>query len=596
MSLKFNINRPKISDEEIKKQQNFNDLVERFKQQSLKQARGDESWWKNKKIRYSTTIAGITIVCTITYLSLFNSQNKQIKKDETLITKNTGTGAPKETTRKAFINEPSQKLKIPYSVYKINNEQGGNITHHTSSKIKIPKNSFVDKNGKDIIGDVTIEYKEFHDMGDIVVSGIPMTYDSAGTTYNFESAGMFNIKGSQNGEPVFIKPDKVLDVELASSTKDDLFNQYYLDTLKKNWQCLKRDRALMPAKTNSKAVVIAHPQITDPKLEILKREIEHIIPKKIDSVKVVYATKAERLPKAKEPVKPVKLTPGKATFKLEGSNNDFPELAAFDNVIFEVGPENRNYSKELHDITWSDIKISQGPVKGKNYLLNLSYRNRFEKLIVYPVLSGDDYEKAEKIYEQKLENYQDLVTKRTADEKRLMAEMQAKQAAYLAEQKKKQEDYDKEKEKLLAKYNAVEQNELSSNFNSMSLQTKATRLFSISQFGIFNSDCPHVQPREASIIPTFATHDKEKIISPDYIYLVDHTSKVVYSLDKLNGFKISYDPKNTYSICIFNKNKMYLCNKMVFKQTTEMESQKFIVKPLPDSADNLADFKKAIEI
>lgn len=595
MSPKFNIDRPKISDEEIKKHQNFNDLVERFKQQSLKQARGDESWWKNKKIRYSTVIAGITVVCTITYFSLFTSQNKQTKKNETLITQN-NQETSKETIRRAFINEPSQKLKIPYSAYKINNASGGNITHNTSSKIKIPKNSFVDKNGKDIIGDITIEYREFHDAGDVIASGIPMTYDSAGVVYHFESAGMFDIKGSQDGEPVFIKPEKTLEVELASSTKDDRFNQYYLDTLKKNWTCLKRDHPFISSKTNSKTVAPPQPQAENSRLNILKNEIETIIPGKMDSVKVAYTGKVEKLPRAKEPAKPVKSTPGKATFKLDGSYEEFPELSAFNNVIFEVGPENKNYSKDLHDITWSDIKISQGPVKGKNYLLNLIYRNRSEKLIVYPVLSGDDFDKAEKIYGQKLETYQNLVEKRTTDEKRLMAEMQAKQTAYLAEQKKKQEEYDKEKANLLAKYNAIEQNELASNFNTMSAQVKATRLFRLSQFGIFNSDCPHNEPAGASVVPKFVLNEKETILNPDYIYLIDHIRKTVCSLDKLNGFKMNYAPEGIYSICIFNKNKIYLCSKMFFKQATENESTKFIVKPLSDKADNLADFKKAIEI
>ena len=103
MSPKFNIDRPKVSDDELKKQQNFEQLVERFKQQSLKKARGDESWWKSKKIRYSAVIAGVTVVCTITYLSLFTNQ-KQQQTHETLITQN--TTAQKTTTKKEpFVNE-----------------------------------------------------------------------------------------------------------------------------------------------------------------------------------------------------------------------------------------------------------------------------------------------------------------------------------------------------------------------------------------------------------------------------------------------------------------------------------------------------------
>lgn len=597
MSPKFNIDRPKVSDDELKKQQNFEQLVERFKQQSLKKARGDESWWKNKKIRYSAVIAGVTVVCTITYLSLFTKQ-KQQQTHETLITQNSLT--PKTTSKKEpCVKKPSPSLVIPYSTYKVNNAKGGNITHGGATKIKVPKNTFVDKNGKDVIGDVTIEYKEFHDLGDVIVSGIPMAYDSAGIKYNLESAGMFDIRGSQNGEPVFIKPEKTLQVELASATSETKFNQYYLDTIKKNWYYIKQDKAVAPAKKvaiSGTSEFNASKLKEQQKLEVLKHEIEKVIPKKIDSVKVVYATKVQRLPLAKEPAKPAKLTPGRPSFKLDGSYDEFPELSAFNNVVFEVGPENKNYSKDLHDVTWSDVKISQGPVKGKNYMLTLSYRNRSEKLIVYPVLSGDDFEKAQKNHEDKLALYESLVNKRQAEEKRLMSELQAKQSAYLAEQAKKQKAYDEEKARMLARYNVQEQNELSSNFNALNIQVKATRLFSVSQFGIYNSDCPHPVPNGASVVPIFVSSEKDKPVQADHIYLVDHTHKTVYNLDRSNGFKMNYDPNVIYSACIFNKNALYLCSKQSFKQTIEEGSNKFAIDNIKTGTDNLVDFKKALEL
>src|SRR6185436_4301478 len=135
------INRPRVSDEEIEKHQDFDQLVKQFKEQSLKQARGDESWWKDKKIRYSTVIAGITVICTITYLALFNDQKQQNKTNETVITQKNEIKNTKPAGN--FIQSPSQKLKINYSRYTVNNSKGGQLTHSTSSKIKIPKNSFV---------------------------------------------------------------------------------------------------------------------------------------------------------------------------------------------------------------------------------------------------------------------------------------------------------------------------------------------------------------------------------------------------------------------------------------------------------------------
>lgn len=594
MEPKFNIDRPKISDEEIKKHQNFEQLVKQFKQQSLNKAKHDKSWWKSKKVRYSAVIAGITVICTISYLALFKNESKQNTTHETVITQN--NDQQNTPTKKNFISEPSQKLKVNYTSYKINNANGGEIKHPTSSKIKVPVNTFVDKNGKDIIGDVTIEYREFHDAADIIASGIPMAYDSAGKKYTLESAGMFDIKGTQNGEPVFIKKDKKVEVELASANSENKFNQYYLDTVAKNWQYIKKDDQLSILKTQTRSHEKPNDIEANPKLQNLKNQIEVVIPKKIDSVKFVYTRKIDAIPKAKEPAKINKPTPGRPTFYLEGSYKEFPELAAFDNVIFEVGPENKNYRQEMHEITWSDVKVSEGPVKGKNYLLTLTYRKQVEKLVVYPTLTGNDLAKAEKKHEQKFKDYENLVEKKQVEEKRLMAEMEAKQKAYLAEIKMKQEEYDKQRAKLMAEFKQKQEGQLASNFNAMSLQTKATRLFSISSFGIFNSDCPHAEPTGKTITPMFAVNDQSLPVNPDILYMVDHNTKVVYNIAFKEGFKITYEPSNNYSLCIFRNNKLFICNKDQFKATTAKDSNRFTVTELPDAADNLVDFKKALEI
>lgn len=594
MEPKFNIDRPKISDEEIKKHQNFEQLVKQFKQQSLNKARHDKSWWKSKKVRYSAVIAGITVICTISYLTLFKNETNKTKTHETLITQD--TKKENTNTKKNFISEPSQKLKVNYTAYTINNAKGGEIKHPTSSKIKVPKNTFVDKQGKDIIGDVTIEYREFHDAADIIASGIPMAYDSAGTKYNLESAGMFDIKGSQNGQPVFIKKDKTVEVELASTNSENRFNQYYLDTVARNWQYLKKDDRLSVLKPQNKAHEKPNDIESSPKLQNLKNQMEVVIPKRIDSVKFVYTKKIDAVPKPKEPSKIHKATPGRPTFKLDGSYSEFPELAAFNDVVFEVGPENNNYRKDMHEITWSDVKISEGPTKGKNYLLTLTYRKQVEKLIVYPVLSNNDLEKAEKKYQQKFKDYEALVEKRNVEEKRLMAEMEAKQQTYLADLKKKKDEYEKERIKLLVAFKQNEQNQLATNFNSMSTQLKTTRLFNISSFGIFNSDCPHSQPSGKTVTPMFVVNEKGTLINPDLIYMIDHKTKTVYSIAFNDGFKINYDPQSDYSICVFRQNKLYICTKNMFKATADKDSNKFTVNELPESADNLMDFKKALEI
>ncbi|MDX2171951.1 MAG: hypothetical protein SFY56_02450 [Bacteroidota bacterium] len=597
MQPKFNINRPKISDDEINKNKNFEQLVKQFKQQSIQKAKHDKSWWKSKKVRYSAVIAGVTVICTISYFALFNKSNST-KSDEKIITQNKETNVTEvkkeiEGTKKTkFINAPSQNLKINYTAYKITNSKGGEINHPTSSKIKIPKNSFVDKNGKDIVGDVTIEYREFHDIGDVILSGIPMEYDSANIKRNFETAGMFDIKGTQNGEPVFIKSGQSLEVDLASHTDEKKFNQYYLDTIKKTWEYLGND-ILTDEQPVAKKKATTGGLATNPKVEKLKNEIDIIIPKKIDSVKIVYTKKVENLPKAVEPTK-INKPSGKQTFQLDADKKEYPELAAFDNILFEIGDENKNYTKEMSDITWSDVKISEGPQKGKNYLLTLIYRSRKEKLIVYPVLTGKDLVKAQKLYQEKFAQYEGLVEKRKADEAKLMEELKAKQMAYLADIKRKQIEYEKEIKKMEIQMQQEQQNQLASQFNTIGNVTKARRIFQVSNFGIFNSDCPHAQPQGKSVEPIFVNGNTT--IMPDLIYVIEHTNKTVVTLSYENNYKFNYDSKYQYSVIAFKNNKIYTCSKNEFKGTTNNNSNKFSVTEMENGVDNIGDFKKALEI
>ncbi len=591
MPTKFNIERPPISDDEINKNKNFDQLLKQFKNQSIAKAREDRTWWKNKKIVYRTIIAGAIITCTVTYLALFNNS-----KNNTTVNDKLTTNVLKPAPIEKFIQAPSTALKQSTAKYTVNSNKDQVITHN-NSQIKIPKNTFVNKQGEEIVGDVTIEYQEYHDAADIIVSGIPMQYDSAGTKKDFESAGMFKINGTQNSEQIYIRAGKTIDVEMASQNAENKFNQYYLDTIAKKWNYIKKDEAQNIPQQKT-AFANANKKVTptiesNPKLTTLRNQIDVLIPKKIDSVKTVYTKKIELLPKYKEPNKPSRAT-GRPNFVLDGNYNEFPELKAFDKLLFEVGDENKNYNKDFHEITWSDLKVKEGPQKGKNYLLELTYRNRKEKLIVYPVLEGADLEKAEKTYSKSLGDYNSLLTKRNEQEEKLKAEMLAKQTAYITQQKMLEEKYKKEKDLILAQMQQSQANQLQSQFKTMDNQTKATRLFTISNFGIYNSDCPHARPNDNSVRPIFVHNSNP--LNPNDIYVVDHSRKVVYRLDRSAERVISYNANSIYSICIFQKNKIYLSNKESFAATISENGNKFNVTPISESADNIVDLKKALEL
>ncbi|MBL7937301.1 MAG: hypothetical protein JNM51_15940 [Bacteroidia bacterium] len=592
MATKFNLNRQPVPDEEINSHKDFGELVNKFKKQSIEKARSDASFLKNKKATYSAIIAGVAVVCTVTYFSVFKKEPpKETNNDKIITSQKNNTSTQNTKLNKAFIEPPISKLNVPYTSYKVKAEQGGTLKHKSNSKIIIPKKAFVNKQGQDIIGDVEIKYREFHNQADIIASGIPMTYDSAGVQSTLESAGMIDIRGYQNGEPVYINPKKQITVEFQSEHTADRYNMYVLDTVAKNWVYVSRDNSLKgqkhePSKTS--AADATNEKAESPKTIELQKQLE-AIPPKIEAEKIVYTKKVNQLPKVVTPTKPTKATAGRPQFELDVNYKEFPELEAFKNAIFEVGAENQNYNSKLADITWSSAEVSEGPIKGKNYLLTLKLRERVEKLIVYPALTGADYDKALKSYESKFNDYKTAVAKREADEKRLKEEFEAKQAAFVTEQKRLTDEMIKER----IRWQKEQEDELNRKFQSITSQEKVTRIFNVTNFGICNSDCPTSMPQGEKMNPIFVINNSDSFIRSEKTYLVCHSKNVVYNFYTPS---ISYDPKDTYSLCVLSNGKLYLCDKTQLGTCFANKQNKIPVKELSVDVNDSYELKKALGI
>lgn len=577
MPPRFNINRPPVSDEEIEKHKNFDDLVAQFKKQSLKKARGDESWWRHKKVKYSAVIMGVTVVCTITYSSITQNNSKRFSENKQKTNETITTSKPsiKSGTTSRYVDSKLPHIAPKPSAHHINNQKGAVIKQPSGTVIKVPKGSFVDKKGVELQGDITLEYREFHDKADIIAAGIPMNHDSSGVHHQLETAGMFEVTAKAGNEPVFLAAQKTITVELASKTAEDRFNQYYLDTVSKNWRYLGPDK---PKDLNSSSKPVpaneAIPKITYQSV--------------VDSLEQECSKQISKLPAPAAPGKPAKVTKGRPTFNLDGSYEEFPELAAFKNVLFEVGSENKNVSPDLYDITWSDIKMSPGPVKGKNYKLNLSYRNRSEELIVYPVLQGEDYNAAMRIYEKKLADYNKRLAEKEQKEARLREEYQKRQFEIVEELRKKENAV---REARAAQEQMREQQA----FDELSANAKARRIFEIRRLGIYNSDCPHSTEGGRNILASFQ-HD-QKPLRPEVVYLINHSVNTV-AMNNRNVGMMNIQPGHVYSLCLVKEGMIYTCTKNEFMTSVDGagSAKNFILREQPTAGENLHELRRTLEL
>lgn len=292
-----------------------------------------------------------------------------------------------DKTQASLITPPFSGIDIGMSDYEIDAEEGGVISLTNGGTIEIPANAFVDKSGNPVEGKVDVKYREFHDVADIIMSGIPMVYDSAGVKINFESAGMFEIDGFANNEKVFIRNGKSLKVNMASFKAGNDFDFYYLDAEKENWQYEGISEA-QPNVAKEKKLI----QLTEP---------------------------------GSKPVEPRKLNSSAILIDLNVNYNNFPELKPFHGIMWQyAGLDNETNPKDndwIFSEKWNDMYLTQNENEDA-YTLNLISENKDFTTKVVPALSGKDYKKAMADFEKRTKRYNDLLAQKEQEEARLKQE------------------------------------------------------------------------------------------------------------------------------------------------------------------------------
>jgi hypothetical protein len=251
---------------------------------------------------------------------------------------------------------PIAGLDVPFKSYAVPTSEGMTIETATGTTIEIPANAFVDKDGNPITGTVDIKFREFHDATDIIASGIPMHNPETGEY--METAGMFEIKGEQGGEEIFVKGDKDIAVNLASFNEGDQFNFYKLGPKDCRWE----DKGTAKAKPN------------------LKKQTR-------------LAELDAELPTA--PVRPRKHSNVENfVFDLDVNYSMFPELKTFKGVVWEYAGQGENPEKNdwIFSSDWDEIYLEKSPTGF--FELVLSNSKKEFKTLVRPVLNDANYEEA----------------------------------------------------------------------------------------------------------------------------------------------------------------------------------------------------------
>ncbi len=264
----------------------------------------------------------------------------------------------------------------------ISNTEETLIISPTGVIIEIPEQAFIASDGTIIEDSVTLELTQYDDALSILLSQIPMHYDSAGVKYHFQSDGMFNLSAFAGNEEVQLT--KSVSVHYPQTTGRSGSNTYFLDN--NEWNYAEHTPLTNYEEICEKTVYKFNEQKTDNSTISKQEEKLAQLQKESKSLqeRVIYLEKSK-------PLEPRRQNLSNYRFVLDVNPSEFPELTSFDDVVFEVKDSRFNFS--IYEETWNDIAVKKSTKEGR-YLITLKNTKRVEIFDVYPVLSETEFTSA----------------------------------------------------------------------------------------------------------------------------------------------------------------------------------------------------------
>ena len=520
---KIKINQAQPSSEDIEKHKNFDALLQQFQEttpepvDTVVKETTESSKTPVRRLhwlRYAAAAAAILL------LGIFIFQPNEGGL-------NTGLTEAEYFAKRPFIDPPLQNIKPQFASRSIDANQGGVYEYDNGSKLIVPAAAFTTPSGELVKGEVDIKFREMHDFVDFFLSGIPMTYDSAGTKYILESAGMVEIYAEQDGERLNMNDGKAIQVELVSHinmprvNQSPKYNIYKLNVAERNWEYKNVDQIQVVQEDDApqnEALVSFENEY--------KKALKAIEEKEANALLGVEKTQ----PLPIEPIQPQKRKSSDTTFEFDFELSErTPELQAmkekYRSLFWKVSENNTDFNPNAFNIDWEDATIKK--LKGQDYEMTLINGSNQLTLIVIPVLMGKDFDNAIATYRNDLKTYQQKLSQRETKLKPAKLELTNQ---FSIEKATAKQNYDA---KIAAwqKQNQDAGNEL--------VRRKIINRFVATSFGIWNCDRP-IHPNDFKVKGEFS-NDKKVIFDNQTAYIVDKNRNTIVKLYAKDGAEVNFD-------------------------------------------------------
>jgi len=519
---KSRLNQEQLSEQEALQYKDFNKLLDSHN--ALKNAKAKSKIWK-------FLAGGASVVAVV---SVFLIEGKQDKSS-------TPVATPKTELKQKQVR-PFPEIPIAYEKFIIDPTKEAILKSAEGSVIVIPANSLADSMGNPLQGEVELKYREFRDMIDVFLSGIPMEYDSAGSKGHFESAGMFELLAYQKSKSIFIQPEKTVTVKFASQHAGNQYNMYNFDEEQQRWVYMYKDSS-KPTNQNT------------------FKQIERIT-KEITSLKDAI------------PLKPLLANPKQIKIQIEVKETEFPEIAVYKNVKFQLLTAEK-IDPTANNVEWDMVAVSK--ITEGNYILHFERGKEVKEFSCLPVFEKSDYEVAKKTFEANYTHSLELIK----NKERIKEELIKK---YNAEKTEQQTSL--QVTRMLEKDGAI----------GMAAAGMITRIFEIKKFGIFNSDCPKNLP-QGSLLAAKLIDSLKRPIAFEKVYLVERNKNALYTYYDARHF--SYNPKSKNLMwTITSQNKLAIFSYTDFDtlKVAKGEERKLKMQVVSVNFKNEAQIRKYLHI
>lgn len=549
----FKLNTPKPSRQDIEKHKNFDALLERYRQAPAPRRRFLTP--RRLSLAGLALAAGLTGWFLLTGLPLFQSYEEQ---------------ATAYFASQPLIDPPlPQHIQKEFVQFSLDANAGGVLEGKNGTRILVPSDVFQDESGNAVSGEVQIRYREMHDVVDFFLAGIPMAYDSAGVEYQLESAGMMEVYAQQNGKRLQIRPGRSIEVELVSevtleSTADLAdFHVYRLDTVERNW-VYEDVNQMMILETNFPDLPEDHP------LCAVQESFQMELTALESAERLALSELEEELALPAPPLRPQRHNGTDFVFDFDLSallrnplaHSLNPEQLQLlrEGTLWQLHPT-ENIDRSALAQQWEDVQIA--PVNNRDFRLTLIKGNQRLSVVVNPVLSGSDYDRALAQYQTAMDAYE-----RDVQHRKELLDMRRDSI---------HQYYAAVREQLDAKY---DDRWAEANTVHPPIRHKVISRFLATQLGIWNCDRP-VEAKLAGVLARFEDENGSALRNR-VGYLIDNTRNTITRFYTGRMAKLPIDPKADQLIWMVTDDRQLAVYRPASAHSDTTEDDQTIVMDIVD--------------